>query len=205
MPAAIFIAVVLAVFALWLSLPDEPKNTALDWIHDLVAPRTVWIPITPPSQNKDQPHVEKLARAAPATRQDPILRLVLANPLDKSVILDRWKVSWRYYPGHLAGIARAEEIKPSHRDYVVLNISTGDESTTDKYVTFDNTIVMPAASPDGPSIYAQEFKLIYKFDQPHDHHTSYEWNIFMNLDIETTDGVSIPVLENFKWRALSSQ
>ena len=194
------ISSVLVIALIWNQLTDTYRDKIIGGFLDGISgtPNS-WHAVSLPQPNKKHPYLERLRRGEIQNQERRVFRVTLANPMQKQILIDKWRSRWNYYRGFLSSIARAEIIEPTGEYTIIINIDPGDISVRQKEISIEPTLVLRSATENDPSLYEFDLEIIYEFDNKSGKHANSDWNIKVDVDILTTAGEEIHVIENMWW------
>lgn len=154
----------------------------------------------PPVPVKPAAHITQILEGGSDSPQRRVFDILIENPSGSQVTLDTFDTKWQYLRGSLAAVVEGETVEPKSEYTIELQIDPSDSTQKSYPKPVQPTVVLPAGSPQSPSIYKLRLEVIYVFSGSAREHPSTDWNIRFTVSIKTTGGETIPVFRDTLWR-----
>ncbi len=160
------------------------------------------VTIIPVPDISDPLRAIRILRAETASEQSWIFDITLENASNAQLVLNMFELRWQYFRGALSSIAQAAVIAPTVAHAIEMKIDPADLTEHRISQPITPTIVLPAGSPEEPSIHVFRLELLYALEGERDYHSTSDWNIVYSLNLTTTVGQVIPIFEGALWRGI---
>jgi hypothetical protein len=153
-----------------------------------------------PAAAKPVPRATQILEGKSDSLQRRVFDILIENPSDSQITLDTFDTSWQYLRGSLAAVQEGEIVVPKSEHSIKLQIDPLDSSRKSHAEPIQPTIVLPAGSPQAPSVYKLRLEVLYTFSGSTQEHPSTDWNIQFTVSIKTTGSQTIPIFRDTLWR-----
>ena len=164
-------------------------------------------PLEPPiiDRTPEQSHsisALTLKRVLEGQADDPasrIFEIVISNSSDAQIILNDFKIRWRYSSGIAAGIAEGASLKAIASYLIKLPIDPDNEDWNSKVEPIYPPIVLPPKNESGASLTTFQLQLHYFFSGRMKHHPSEGWKIIFDISVRTDKSRELSIFYQEPW------